>query len=84
MTLKPEKNTQGFFRASSELLTVHRLACLPTTGAIESAPNIALEVMLDLIPLLDLVKRDFKMLDSLKPNTGNMAMEICGFFNIQP
>ena len=63
--------------ASAELQKVQRLACLLTTGAMKSAPTIALEAMLDLPPLPDMVKKEaaqsaFRMLDSYKPKTGDM------------
>jgi hypothetical protein len=42
-----------------------------------SAPTVALEAMLDLPPLLDMVKKEaaqtaFRMLKDYKPNTGDM------------
>jgi hypothetical protein len=43
--------------AYAELQKVQKLACLLTTGAIKSAPTIALEAMLDLPPLPVMVKR---------------------------
>jgi hypothetical protein len=60
--------------ASAELQKVQRLACLLTTGAMKSAPTIALEAMLDLSPLPAMVKKEaaFRMLDSCTPNTGDM------------
>jgi hypothetical protein len=52
-------------------------ACLLTTGAMKSAPTIALEAMLDLPPLPVMVKKEaaqsaFIMLDTYKPNTEDM------------
>jgi hypothetical protein len=63
--------------AHAELQKVQRLACLLTIGAMKSAPTIALEAMLDLPPLLGMVKKEaaqsaFRMLDTYKPNTENM------------
>jgi hypothetical protein len=54
-----------------------RLACFLTPGAMKSAPTIALEAMLDLLPLPTMEKKEatqstFRMLDSFKPNTGDM------------
>jgi hypothetical protein len=54
--------------ASAELQKVQRLACLLTTGAMKSAPTIALESLLDQPPLPAMVKNEaaqyaFKMLD---------------------
>jgi hypothetical protein len=56
---------------------VQRLAYLLITGAINSAPTIAFEAMLDLPPLPAMVKKEaaqstLRMLDSFKPNTGYM------------
>jgi hypothetical protein len=66
---------------------VQILACLLTTGAMKSAPTIALEAMLDLPPLPAMVKKEaaqsaFRMLDSFKPNTGDMQghLKIYGDF----
>jgi hypothetical protein len=63
--------------STAELQKVQRLACLLTTGAIKSAPTIALETMLYLSPLPAMVKKEatqsaLKMFDSFKPNTGDM------------
>jgi ribonuclease HI len=63
--------------ARKELQKVQRLACLLTTGAMRSAPNTALEVMLDLPPLPDMVKKEaaqtaFRMLKDYVPNAGDM------------
>jgi hypothetical protein len=60
--------------ASAELQKVQRLACLLTTGALNSAPTNALEAMLDQPLLPAMVKKEaaqspFRMLDSFKPNT---------------
>jgi hypothetical protein len=57
--------------ACAELQKVQRLACLLTTGAMKSAPTIALEAMLDLPPLPS-VQSAFRMLDTYKPNTEDM------------
>lgn len=64
-------------KTSADLQKVQRLACLLTTGAMKSAPNTALEAMLDLPPLPDMVKKEaaltaFRMLKDIKPNTGDM------------
>jgi hypothetical protein len=63
--------------ASVELQKVQKLACLQTTGAMQSAPTIALAAMLDLLPLPVMVKKvaaqfAFRMLDSVKHNTLDM------------
>jgi hypothetical protein len=55
--------------AHAELQKVQRLAFLLTTGAMKSAPTIALEAMLDLPPLPVMVKKEaaqsaFRMLDT--------------------
>jgi hypothetical protein len=61
-------------KASAAFQKGQRLACLLTTGAMKSAPNVA---MLDLPPLPDMVKKEaaqtaFRMLNDYKPNTGDM------------
>jgi hypothetical protein len=63
--------------ASAEIQKVQRLACLLTTGAMKITPTIALAAKLDLPPLPAMVKKEaafsaFRMLDSFKPNTGDM------------
>jgi hypothetical protein len=63
--------------AYAELQKVQRLACLLTTGAMKSAPTIALEAMLDLPPLPVMVEKKaaqsaFRLLDTYKPNTEDM------------
>jgi hypothetical protein len=62
---------------SAELLKVQRQTCLLTTGVTNSVPTIALKAMLDLPPLPAMVKKEaaqsaYRMLDSFKPNTGDM------------
>jgi hypothetical protein len=64
-------------KASAALQKVQRLACLLTTCAMKSARNVALEAMLDLPPISDMVKKEaeqtaFRMLKDYKPNTGEM------------
>jgi hypothetical protein len=64
-------------KQTTELQTVQRRACLLTTGAMKSAPTIALEPMLDLPALPAMAKKEaaqsaFRMLDSVKPNNGDM------------
>jgi hypothetical protein len=63
--------------AYAEQQQKQRLACFLTTGAMKSAPTIALEAMLDLPPLPGMVKKEaaqlaFRMLDTFKPNTEDM------------
>jgi hypothetical protein len=66
--------------AYAELQKVQRLVCLLTTGAIKSAPTIALEAMLDLPPLPVMVKKETaqsasRVFDTYKPNTEDMQMQ---------
>ena len=67
----------GEATTSAMLQKIQRLACLLTTGAMKSAPTTALEAMLDLPPVPDLVKKEaamtaLRMLDEIKPKTGDM------------
>jgi len=59
------------------LQKIQRLACLLTIGAMKSAPTVALEAMLDLPPLPDVVKKEaaqtaIRMLDEINPKLGDM------------
>ena len=66
MVVRPMVNYASFvwWRKSREATTfailqkIQRLACLLTTGAMKSAPTVALEAMLDLPPLPDVVIKE--------------------------
>ena len=47
--------------ARAELTKVQRIACLAITGAIRSTPTVALEAMLDLTPIYDVVMKGAAM-----------------------
>jgi hypothetical protein len=73
--------------AYAELKKVQRLACLLTTGAMNSASTIALRAMLVFPPLPVMVKKEaaqsaFRILDTYKPKTGDMQghLRVCKDF----
>jgi hypothetical protein len=66
---------------STALQKGQTLAYLLTTGAMKSAPSVALEAMLDLSPLPDMVKKEaaqtaFRMLKDYKPNILGTSRDI--------
>ena len=96
MVVRPMVNYASFvwWRKSREATTfailqkIQRLACLLTTGAMKSAPTVALEAMLDLPPLPDVVIKEaaqtaIRMLDEIKPKPGDMQGHLGIYWDFQ-
>ena len=89
MIVRPMVNYASFvwWRKSREATTfailqkIQRLTCLLTTGAMKSAPTVALKAMLDLPLLPDVVIKEaaqtaIRMLDEIKPKLGDMQRHL--------